>query len=68
MIPKEAKNLIDEIERLGHKPRGKDKDLIESVKRNIAFDRLLSHGQSEWLQEIYRKAAGGSAYQKREYV
>lgn len=68
MIPKHAQEVINEINNLQYNPKGKDKDLIESVKRCIEINKVLSKKQAKWLNDIYAKATGGGVYQNKSYV
>ena len=66
MIPKHAKQLLDEIEKLDYKPKKSEKSLIISIKRAILWKKQLTYGQKKWLEDIYKKAAGGGTYQQIE--
>ena len=68
MIPKHAKDLIDELYRLGYTPRGKEAKFMESVKSYIQSDRRLTQPMTDWLVGIYRKATGGGDWERRQYV
>jgi hypothetical protein len=63
---KDAQSILDEITRLNYTPKGADKDLIESVKRCISWNKNLSQGQSKWILDIYQRASGGGIYQQKQ--
>ena len=68
MIPKRAADLLEYINRLGYKPKGKEVKFLKDVQTYIERDMLLTKPMSDWLESIYKVAAGGGQYQKRGYV
>lgn len=68
MIPKQASDLLEYINRLGYQPKGKEVKFLKDVKSYIERDMLLTPPMAKWLQDIYAVAAGGGQYQNRGYV
>lgn len=68
LIPKETQELLDAIFESKYEPKGKEKGMIRSAEEAIEKDWRLTPGQSKYLQDIYKKAAGGGQTQRREYV
>lgn len=66
MIPKKARQLIEEIEK--GKPKSSAKKFIKSIKKRLDKDMCLTHDQVVVLNKIYAEAFGGGSYQERERI
>ncbi len=64
MNPTDIKYIIDEIHRLKYKLNTWEKDYIESISRQTIF----SFKQEACLNEIYKRAAGGGRFERRQVI
>ena len=69
MLCKEAIILLKQVKDLGYKANGWEKGFILSILTLAQRDpnKPLSYKQSTATENIYRKAAGGGDYEKRQY-
>lgn len=69
MIAKEAIQLIEQIKNFGYKPNKEELNFIQTLISMARADlnRALSYRQANWINMIYRYAAGGGQYQPRQY-
>jgi len=69
MLCKEAIILLKQVKDLGYKANDWEKGFILSILTLAQRDpnKPLSYKQSTATENIYRKAAGGGDYEKRQY-
>jgi hypothetical protein len=69
MLCKEAIILLKQVKDLGYKANDWEKGFILSILTLAQRDpnKPLSYKQSTATENIYRKAAGGGSYEKRQY-
>ncbi len=61
----QALDIISEIEKLKYKPSEREETFMDDIKTKAFY--MLTGRQVEFLNNIYERATGGGAFEKKQY-